>query len=382
MSGRRPSALILAMCLVGLCIQAYARQAQHDEDEYEEGLAFLNLNRAVKRVTVVRLDGNTRTYELPMPLGRYTPDGGIDITPWGKMVYVGSYQSGPRKDRRPVTTDDGSVNLLYTGFFCNALNDLIPFQISISPDGSKLALTAKPRGRESKTSPALFCLDLLNGRLVQITGFGDAARGPKWSNKGDKVAFYFGPDQPDMSEHEKLMGLYVVEQPFSGSRRLTELAPPVWFRGHATGSTPPAWAAHDQVIYFDWQHVKGPERGRPTYINRVDLKTKKIETLVRGSAPISDEMGLYVVFGGTGDQEGIFLADNHKQRPRLIAAGELYAPKISPTGKYIYYCVQEGNKRKVIETTTGKTVLQITLPRGAEGQGRWIRIWKGPRLRR
>lgn len=151
--------------------------------EQEEALVTMDLQH--NKVVVQHLDGRTRTYELPLPVGWYMPGEGraIDMTWSGKMAYFAWYSQMPAQSReRPigVRLDDGSSTILYTGFVSNELNDLILDDIALSPDGMKLALTARKKEFDPKTRPALFCLDLGSGRLIGLTSFQHVARGPIW----------------------------------------------------------------------------------------------------------------------------------------------------------------------------------------------------------
>jgi len=361
--------LTLACALTAFCLTA--RAGERTDEEYEE--ALLCIRPHDRRVTLVRLDGTTSTHQLPMPLGRSSLEhSAIDVTPWGKLVYVGYYYEG-RLGEAPVGArdDDGSVQILYTGFFSNALNKLAVLQISVSPDGTKLALTARDRAREADTLPALFCLDLLNGKLVQVTPFDEVVRGPKWSNKSDKVAFYFGTGQPKMSEHEKMMALYIVEEPFSPRRRLVELAPRMIPEGFGAGSTPPAWAAEDTVIYFQAMY-KG-DRGRFMY--RASLSRKKIERLGPGGRPVSNDTGTIVGYTGFPFGSGAFIVEDHDSPPSLFVAGKASSPVISHSGRYVCFYVQEEGKRaemRIVQRQTAKVVCTFE----PVGSVNWIRVWK------
>ena len=370
--------LVLATLLV-VWLVSPSFAAQERGEPYKE--AVLGFYAFQKKLQILRLDGTVERYELPMPLGRHIPEGGIDVSVWGKVVYVGRYSKRPRLEGRPkASLDDGRAPVYYAGFWSNQLEELDPEQLAVSPDGSKLAFVAAPKVRARRERAALFCMSLLTGKLVQVTSFKDVAARPKWSNRAEAVAFYLGT-QRHLSADENEMGIYVVQTPLGEEPRVKQVAPPVQPSGLASAKQPPAWADNDTVIYFEGRYGEEVHGYAPKFVYRIKLGTMAPEKLAVGSRPVSDSAGRVVIFSGLPFGKGTYIVKDHEGPAKLFLPGKLEGRAISPSGRYlIAYCDDEerGPHLRIFRTEDATAVL-VTETLG--GHPRWIRIWKRtPRL--
>ena len=366
--------LALVACILALALVPGAGHAQDEvRNRYEE--AFLVVNRRERRVTVVHLDGTLESVRVPLPLERHIC--AYDVTPFGKMIYCAHYSRSdiPRiRQHVALSRDDDRAGVLYLGYWSNALRNLDPVQIDVSRDGTGLALTCRRKGTASR--PVLLCLNLLTGKLVQLTDFGNVARSPKWSADSKKLAFLLGKDK-HLSEDGNRFALCVSEDPLGESPETTQVAPPM----EPDPSTPPfsrpAWAEGDNVVYFQGLYrseIAGPGDYCPR-IYRTGLRTGRIEHVGKGHCPVSDALGQCVAYAGRPYGSGVYLVDKHDDDAKQVAKGRTSVPAISDSGKYVCFVDEEDKDRRirVVDRDSGNTVLLVENPGGVAS---WIRIWK------
>src|SRR5512142_1231990 len=89
--------LCVSVCLVKSALFcAFSAGAQVPAPEQRElGLLFVDWRE--RNVALQSLDGTVEQYDLPMAVGYHIPGAwGMDITPSGKMVYLGAFSEMPK----------------------------------------------------------------------------------------------------------------------------------------------------------------------------------------------------------------------------------------------------------------------------------------------
>ena len=153
----------------------------------------------------------------------------------------------------------------------------------ISPDGGRLALTARYQNRRNDSYlNEIYLADVETGSLTRLTENRAPEGGLSWAPDGSSILFTAADDQEWMNRNTKL---WLVD-PASGEHRLLSSG----FEGTPRG---PVWSTDSRTIYFTGQ------QGTKTNLFSIDVASGRVEQLtdVEGTlvaASFSRDRGRYV----------------------------------------------------------------------------------------
>ena len=278
---------------------------EHSADWSPDGaqVAFLSSRDGETAVYTIPIDGGEATKLVELPLGgtalRWIPDGSGLIFA-AKVFEDCGADFACTKKKMEEKKDSGVTALVYDDLLMRpwsfwrdgrvqhvfryrletkAFDDLtpgdadvppLPFggrdELSLSPDGARLAYTLKPKAERAwHTDTHIVELDLASGARHQLPGAPGADGQPRYSPDGRKLAYIsLERDQYESDRHR----LMVWDRSLKLAYELTE--------GFDDWAMEPSWAPSGDALYFSTI-----ERGRRPIYRVTDARGARAERIIR-----------------------------------------------------------------------------------------------------
>ncbi|MGH7468225.1 MAG: hypothetical protein ACRENP_09590 [Longimicrobiales bacterium] len=193
-----------------------------------------------------------------------------------------------------------------------------------SPDGRKIAFTSVRDGNME-----IYVVDADGSNLTRLTNKPAASHSPAWSPDGQRIAYV---ESPSNGAAETQAKLFVMNADGTNPVQLTDHA---WFDGH------PAWSPDGQKIAF----TSNRSGNRDIHIMNIDGSgvtriTNNVDAETRPAWSPDGRRLAYVLLGCHGSipchqHDRIVLADADGQNATSVTTGD--APAWSPDGRFIAY---------------------------------------------
>jgi len=277
----------------------------------------------------------------------------LSLTPNGRVLLFDGYDPliGCTTFRPIFSCTETGPNGFFTYDMTNDWVNLIrPYtlsNISLSPDGSKLAFTVQ----EYDTTDYQVHLKLssIEGGVPDALSASHVVDSfPSWSPDGNWIAFYRAPSpDPDAEPCTPQPGLfdtcsnpypslYLIHPDHSGlTQMLTDI------RLFYAPYNQPSWSSDSQTLAV----ISGTSEPRVTFINIADGKTTTLEDIAPSSVPVWSPTARVAVFstGGIDELESyLVLYEEASASWRIIAHGG--TPVWSPDGNWIAYLDKEAGQ--------------------------------------
>ncbi|MFN8499896.1 MAG: hypothetical protein U0641_18740, partial [Anaerolineae bacterium] len=204
---------------------------------------------------------------------------------------------------------------------------LIDQEVAWSPDESKVAFVAAPKGQLD-----LYLLDTQTGKTAQVTNDVLQEDTLAWSPKGDALFFKGRDDGNNQEKAFVLRGSQVTEIPtdrIAGQVNERVLG----------GVLSPGWYDNDRVFFY-------PSSGNLTSLGlwMYDLRDGSLTPLIKDpiTAPAYDKTSRRWAYVSSDDKKTLYVLDQPGGQPRAVVAENGEAPLWTPDGKRLIYSFDDG----------------------------------------